>query len=154
MPGIVKKFSERQKRADEDIVAWAQGYLDPSLNGALVITSQRVAFYGKFLMTEKVESIPLAKVSSVQVKRGLISGKLTIHTTGNSMEFTAHLGSELPPLQALLEQHMAGLTAPPPPETEPPPDIADQLGRLADLHRQGVLTTEEFTTAKARLLAG
>jgi hypothetical protein len=34
-----------------------------------------------------------------------------------------------------------------------PPDPVDQLSRLADLHTRGLLTDEEFTAAKARLLA-
>ena len=33
------------------------------------------------------------------------------------------------------------------------PDLADQLGRLAALRDQGVLTSEEFDAQKARLLA-
>jgi len=31
---------------------------------------------------------------------------------------------------------------------------ADQLGRLAELHQQGVLTDEEFAAAKAKVLGG
>ena len=31
--------------------------------------------------------------------------------------------------------------------------MADQLGKLADLHQQGILTDDEFAAAKAKLLA-
>jgi hypothetical protein len=31
--------------------------------------------------------------------------------------------------------------------------MADQLGQLADLHQQGILTDDEFAAAKAKLLA-
>lgn len=34
------------------------------------------------------------------------------------------------------------------------PSTADELGKLADLHRQGVLTDEEFAAQKQRLLTG
>lgn len=34
-----------------------------------------------------------------------------------------------------------------------PPDPVEQLSRLADLHARGMLTDEEFSAAKARLLA-
>ena len=51
--------------------------------------------------------------------------------------------------------------APPPPPPPPPPapappedDLTAQLQRLADLHGQGVLSDEEFTSAKARLIGG
>jgi hypothetical protein len=40
--------------------------------------------------------------------------------------------------------------APPPPEAED--DAAAKLQNLAQLHTQGVLTDEEFTAAKAKLL--
>ena len=30
--------------------------------------------------------------------------------------------------------------------------MADQLGQLADLHQQGILTDDEFAAAKAKLL--
>ncbi len=36
----------------------------------------------------------------------------------------------------------------------PPADPADQLEHLAQLHASGVLTDEEFATAKANVLAG
>ena len=47
--------------------------------------------------------------------------------------------------------------APPPPEQQAPAPAAsspmlDQLNQLASLHQQGVLTDDEFTAAKAKLL--
>jgi len=43
----------------------------------------------------------------------------------------------------------------PPPPAEPAPgtDLNSQLQQLAQLHNAGVLTDEEFTTAKQKLLA-
>ena len=32
--------------------------------------------------------------------------------------------------------------------------MADQLNQLADLHKQGVLSDDEFAAAKAKLLGG
>lgn len=46
---------------------------------------------------------------------------------------------------------------PPPPQAAAPPpedDLTAQLQRLADLHGQGVLSDEEFSSAKARLIGG
>ncbi len=49
--------------------------------------------------------------------------------------------------------------APPPPQYAPPPapvpqdDLTAKLKQLADLHYSGVLTDEEFTAAKQKLLA-
>ena len=54
-----------------------------------------------------------------------------------------------------LEQQQG--TAPPAaaPAAEPAggSSMADQLGQLADLHKQGILTDDEFAAAKAKLLA-
>jgi Short C-terminal domain len=42
--------------------------------------------------------------------------------------------------------------APPPAAASAAPSMYDQLSQLATLHDQGVLTDEEFTAAKAKLL--
>ncbi len=42
--------------------------------------------------------------------------------------------------------------APPPAAAPAAPSIYDQLSQLAPLHDQGVLTDDEFTAAKAKLL--
>jgi Short C-terminal domain len=54
-------------------------------------------------------------------------------------------------------QQQAGYGSYPPPQQAPPPAAAepsmmDQLSQLGDLHKQGVLTDEEFAAAKAKLL--
>jgi len=54
-------------------------------------------------------------------------------------------------------------SAPPPQEYAPPPqqyaapaqdDLTSKLQQLADLHKSGVLTDEEFAAAKQKLLSG
>ena len=56
-----------------------------------------------------------------------------------------------------LEQQQQ-VSAPPPAAAPAPaapaaaPSVADQIGQLADLHQQGVLTDDEFAAAKAKLL--
>jgi hypothetical protein len=53
-----------------------------------------------------------------------------------------------------LEQQQA---APVPAQSVPAqaaPSMADQLNQLADLHKQGVLSDDEFAAAKAKLLGG
>ncbi len=47
--------------------------------------------------------------------------------------------------------------APPPPAPAPAPagtDVTSQLNQLAQLHASGVLSDEEFATAKQKVLAG
>jgi hypothetical protein len=54
-------------------------------------------------------------------------------------------------------------SAPPPQQSAPPPqqyaapaqdDLTAKLQQLADLHKSGVLTDQEFTAAKQKLLTG
>jgi hypothetical protein len=60
--------------------------------------------------------------------------------------------------QARMAQQDAG-AAPPPPEAPAAsstfdPAVIDQLKRLAELRDQGILTEEEFSAQKAKLLGG
>ncbi len=49
------------------------------------------------------------------------------------------------------EQNQPLMQAPPPQGTGPA-SAADQLSKLAELHKQGALTDEEFAAAKAKIL--
>jgi|SRR5579864_6335331 hypothetical protein len=42
----------------------------------------------------------------------------------------------------------------PAPRAAAAPSMADQLNQLADLHKQGLLSDDEFAAAKAQLLGG
>ena len=55
-----------------------------------------------------------------------------------------------PPQQGYQQQ-----APPPPPAPEPAagPSMYDQLSQLADLHKQGILSDDEFAAAKAKVLA-
>lgn len=57
-------------------------------------------------------------------------------------------------LNTQYHHHQGSMYAPPPAAVAPAPqvDVADQLRKLADLRDQGVLTEEEFSAQKARLL--
>ena len=54
-----------------------------------------------------------------------------------------------------LEQQQAPQQPPPPPPPAAPtaPSMIDQINQLSTLHAQGALTDEEFSAAKAKLLA-
>ena len=55
-----------------------------------------------------------------------------------------------------LEQQPASQQAPPQAPPQAPassPSMADQVNQLAALHQQGVLTDDEFASAKAKLFA-
>jgi phospholipase/lecithinase/hemolysin len=55
---------------------------------------------------------------------------------------------------AYLEQQQAQQAPVPAPRAAAAPSMADQLNQLADLHKQGLLSDDEFAAAKAQLLGG
>ncbi|MBD7993953.1 SHOCT domain-containing protein [Arthrobacter sp. Sa2CUA1] len=88
-------------------------------------------------------------------RTAVISG--TAQATSNAVNRRARARSEREYAAANVPEQMP----PPPPPAPPQPaagapaggaTLADQIGRLADLHASGVLTDEEFAAAKSRLL--
>ena len=84
-------------------------------------------------------------------RRALVAGALIARHRDNS--YSDEPAEEEPPAE---DDQAQAEYAPPPaqPEYAPPPaDPADQIEHLAQLHASGALTDEEFTSAKARVLA-
>lgn len=65
---------------------------------------------------------------------------------------TGDLKAQLLPMAAQNPRSVIDLRSAQPPG-EPPPDPVDRLAKLAELRQQGVLTEEEFTAAKAKILS-
>ena len=120
-------------------------------------TNKRLIFVDKKMMSGvRVEEFQYAKISSIQYKTGMIVGKITIYTSGNDAEisqvtkeltrpFSDHVSARiLDPAQ----QHASAPVAAKPAEE----DVIDKLSRLGELRDKGVLTDEEFTAQKAKLL--
>jgi phospholipase/lecithinase/hemolysin len=54
--------------------------------------------------------------------------------------------------QAQAQAQVPAQQAPPAPAQTAGPSLMDQLSQLAELHKSGALTDDEFATAKAKLL--
>jgi Short C-terminal domain len=59
-----------------------------------------------------------------------------------------------PPDQSGQQQYAPPQQAPPPTAPAGGTSVADQLQQIAGLHQQGVLSDDEFTAAKAKILGG
>ncbi|MEV8526106.1 SHOCT domain-containing protein [Streptomyces sp. NPDC052000] len=79
------------------------------------------------------EDQPLSRPAGAPLLRGLLSGS---------------------PAYAADRQARTAAAAPPAPVARGGADIADRLSRLGDMAREGLLTPEEFATAKSKLLGG
>lgn len=127
-------------------------------NGILVATNRRLVFVDKgFLFGLKVEDFPYDKISSIQYETGILMGKLTIFTSGNKAIIDNVIKAKV---RIFGDSVRAKISAPkdttnpsaPIIVTQQPIDVADQLEKLAKLREQGILSEEEFTQQKKKIL--
>ncbi|MFA5773895.1 MAG: PH domain-containing protein [Ilumatobacteraceae bacterium] len=57
-------------------------------NGILALTNQRILFLKEGVVTSKSEDFPLKNISSIQFKKGLVLGSITIFASGNKAEIS------------------------------------------------------------------
>lgn len=128
---------------------------------------------------DRVTSIPLQDISSIQVNKGMINATIAILAAGfgstNPGDFFSSGKNEdpwklpncLPANKSLLKEFepflselrmmvtaaKAGSSAGGGSSAQSP-DLATQLAGLAELHAKGILSDEEFAAAKMRLIEG
>jgi len=82
------------------------------------------------------------------------------HMANKANDQAAYEGQQDDRISSLEQQQGQGQYAPPPQQAPPPAapsggsSVADQLQQIAGLHQQGVLSDDEFTAAKAKILGG
>lgn len=133
------------------------------------VTITRNGFLARATHGRGDKKIPLTAISAVQWKpAGMTNGFIQLSIGGadrqaakggrtmnaakdeNSVVFTRKQQPAFEALRAALEQAIAERHAPAAPA--PAASVADELGKLAELHRQGVLNDDEFAAQKARIL--
>lgn len=157
-PGDLQKFRTRQLRDGEQVLEWAKGYTgkmmgkgkDRQINGVLVVTDRRTVFYSKGLLSEHVETIMHDKVSSVEKAALMGHHTVIVHTSGNDLEFKCMIGEQANKVYHLIDELKGGGQPKAAPSAD---DQIAKLERLAALRDKGILSDEEFTTEKAKLLA-
>lgn len=100
------------------------------------------------------EMIPVKAISSVATKRdGMLNTIVSVITSGALIDFrVSHADAKR------VREILNGLVLAGPPAAASAsvpaaaPDPAAEIAKYAELHRQGVLTDEEFTAKKAQLL--
>lgn len=130
-------------------------------NGILVATNKRLVFIDKGLVFGlKVEDFPFDKISSIQYSTGLLLGKLTIFTSGNKAVIDNVDKKKVRIFGDFVRNKISSKDAV---ETKTPinqsqqkadtsDDIVSNLERLAKLKERGILTEDEFTQQKQRIL--
>lgn len=127
--------------------------------GLVVLTDRRLFFIQDGWTSKTTEDFPLGKVSSVQWNSGLLMGTIIVFAAGNKAEIKNVNKDDGKEIVDLMRGRLASLpgghSAPGTSnEGTVAHSVADELAKLADLHRSGVLTDDEFAAQKARLLQG
>ncbi|WP_297492945.1 DUF4429 domain-containing protein [Pseudonocardia sp.] len=144
-----------------------------TFDGAFV-SIVRSGFLARATIGKGEKRIPVGHISSVQFKpAGLVRGFIQFSLAGgverrsqfgrqstdaakdeNSVLFTTKQQPQFEALRQHVERAMVSGPPPGPPPQSQRDDVASQLQRLAELHRSGALTANEFTSAKQALLRG
>ena len=146
---------------DEQVLDLVQGFYNNG-TGILVATQKRLLFVDKGLLGGlKVEDFPLDKISSLQYSTGILLGEITVFTSGNKAIIKnvdkRQARSFAEGVRARIEgrSHSATVNTLPVSSqaTAPvPASASDELAKLGALKIQGLLSEEEFTAAKKKLL--
>jgi hypothetical protein len=120
--------------------------------GLLVGTDRRLIFIDKGLVSLKVEDFGYDKITSVQYRTGMVFGEIDILASGNRATFKNIEKAHVRDFGDWLRARISAPRAATQPSQGPQPNSTDEIVRLADLHRQGILTDEEFAAKKKQLL--
>lgn len=160
----ITAFRATKLKPDENVEFHLEGWIgdmmgkgkDAQRNGQFVLTDQRVCFYRKGMLGEVFDTIPLAKITSVETLSRMGYRLMRLHTSHDELAFKTFEAKELfDQVHDRLEAVRHGETNGSTPSAAHPPtnDITDQLKKLAELRDAGILTEAEFSAKKAELLA-
>lgn len=141
--------------AGEVVQRMASGRYEGDL-GLVVLTSHRllVVFHG--IMRQRLEDFPLDKISSVQVKTGMLGGEITVHASGNKATIDRVEKATAQAIADAIRARINGISsaAPAAPVAAAPAASAmEEMKRLTEMKEAGFVTDAEFSDAKAKLLA-
>jgi len=150
---------------NEKLLRIIEGFLkkihnrDINGHGIVFVTDKRVVFFRKsFIGTVTIEEIPVSKISSVSFRKGMMYASIAIITSGNEAVVEQCDKDEAKRFTENIQTLISGLGTPAPVAVAPLAAAAsstghlDQLEKLFDLKQKGILTEDEFTVQKAKLL--
>lgn len=138
---------------DERVEKIVQGFYNNG-TGILVATNKRLIFVDKGLLFGiKVEDFPYEKISSIQYSTGMLLGDVTIFTSGNKAKIENIDKKQARDFGDYVRARITGTKGHASfQNNDVQADVVSQLERLAKLKEQGILTENEFTEQKRRIL--
>lgn len=132
---------------------------DRGLNTWLVVlTNERFLFLDHALLTKSVDtqSIRHERVQAVSSSQGWFLGKIIVDIGARTVVIDNCRKATVAPMARLANKWLAvmqkGKQEPSKAGVKATNSVLDEIKKLAELHSIGVLTDEEFTSAKAKLL--
>ncbi len=127
----------------------------------IILTNQRVIFLNKGMVFGlKQMAVDLADIVAVGSRTRMMTGSITLSTASQDYTIENVMKGAVIPFANLVNcaREKLGGTAEQPPAQEvlaapAPMDMIIQLEKLASLKERGILSDEEFSTQKARILA-
>lgn len=149
----IKKLPEHLTESEQ--VAWLAAGMYGGGMGLLALTDRRLFFLKDGMMSQTSEDFPLDRISSIQWSSGMLQGKIQVFVSGNKTEITNVAKVEGKAIvDSVRDSITSGSVAAAPPAPAPQGQSSDleQLTKLAELHKLGILTDEEFAAKKAQIL--
>lgn len=149
------KFQAEHALTGEQVLHTVDAQRDKEgFNGVAILTDRRFVFFRTGMFSDKIEPIPVNKITSVEVRRGMMFFEMKVHTSHDSLMVRSVDKDGCHILATALQE---GVNAPPsPPAAVAAPVAADpieQLAQLGKLKDAGIVTEQEFEAKKAELLA-
>ena len=146
----------------EKIVAWGgctakvdRLGMSVTRRGTVFVSNLRFGVLTKKIGGQDLVEIPLALISIVEFDRNITAAQLTVAGAGVTVQLERMVVNESKEFARVVREQIAKaktqveIVPSNPVETE---SIVDQIAKLSELHNQGLLTAEEFSIAKSKIL--
>jgi hypothetical protein len=161
-----KSFVQNTLKKDETVLDVTIGFIgemmgekeDRQYNGVLICTNQRVVFHSKGWFSEVNRSIPLEKVSSIDLDKGLLFQSIKIHTSNDGIYVRSALKfEELQRFQKNIEEARDAKNLNSEENLQNNNSLAEddpiaKIKKLSELKEQGIISDEEFNQKKKELM--
>ncbi|MEV6450933.1 PH domain-containing protein [Streptomyces anulatus] len=124
-------------------------------NGLLAMTSMRLIFLKHGVLSQQVEDFPYSKISSVQWSGGMLSGSLSVFTSGNKAEIKQIPKADGKALADKLRSYIAAGAVPAAasvPAAGAQQDVGSRLATLDQLRAAGAITDAEYQDRRTQIL--
>ena len=124
------------------------------VSGIFILTDKRILFNYKALAVEEIESFNLSDIQNVDFTANSMSGgHIAIHTLTNTLEILVTYKKAIAnKIHDVINKAIDDYNSSDKVQSSGQADYLEQIEKLHDLFKQGIITQEEFETKKKQLL--